>query len=176
MYLNYFLRQLPQEIERTVYKDENVSSQTWLFYGAAANKWRAGITQKKISEKLGKMGMTGGNRFVLVFSDPMDKTGLFTQYHAFSLDGKTVTVFNDFASWIQLGGEPKPVSYPEIVFVDKSFSIGKRTYSGCVEIESVLKTFSEAFSSEFYNRDKIVEVITSDIEKEVVRKLERPEL
>jgi len=120
--------------------------------------------------------MTGGNRFVFVFSDPMDKTGLFTQYHAFSLDGKTVTVFNDFASWIQLGGEPKPVSYPDIVFVDKSFSIGKRMYSGHEDIESVLKIFSEAFSSDFYNRDKIIEIITSDIEKEVIAKLERPVL
>jgi len=176
LYLNFFLKHLPANVEHTVYKDENVPAQTWLFYGAAANKRRAETTQKKIADKLGRMGMTGGNRFVFVFSDPMDKTGLFTQYHAFSLDGKTVTVFNDFASWIQLGGEPKPVSYPDIVFVDKSFSIGKRMYSGHEDIESVLKIFSEAFSSDFYNRDKIIEIITSDIEKEVIAKLERPVL
>jgi len=176
LYLNFFLKHLPAEVERTIYIDENVPSQTWLFYGAAANKWRAENTQKKIAEKLGKIGMTGGNRFVFVFSDPMDKTGLFTQYHAFSLDGGSITVFNDFASWIQLGGEARPVNYPDIVFVDKSFSIGKRTYSGYTEIESVLKTFSEAFSSEFYNEDRIVDVISSDIEKEVIAKLERPEL
>jgi hypothetical protein len=40
----------------------------------------------------------------------------------------------------------------------------------------VLKAFSEAFSSDYFNRDKIVELVTSDIEKEVIEKLERPEL
>lgn len=176
LYLNFFLKHLPPDVERTVYADENNPAQTWLFYGTAANKWRAETSQKKVAEKLGKLGMTGGNRFVFVFSDPMDKTGLFTQYHALSLDGNAIAVFNDFASWIRLGGEPKPVAYPDIVFVDKSFSVGKRTYTGYDDIESVLKVFSEAFSSEFYNRDRIVEVITSDIEKEVIGKLERPEL
>jgi len=176
LYINFFLKHLPEDVERTVYIGENVPAQTWLFYGAAANKWRAEITQKKISDKLGKLGMTGGGRFVFVFSDPMDRTGFFTQYHAYSLDRDSITVYHDFASWIQLGGEPKPISYSDIVFVDKSFSIGKRTYTGYEDIESVLKAFSGAFSSEFYNRDRLVDVITSDIEKEVIEKLERPEL
>jgi hypothetical protein len=176
LYANFFACHLPSGRTQSVYVDENGKAETWLYCGAAANKWKEKTTQKKVAEKLEANGMERGNRFIFVYSEPEDTAGFFTQYHALVLDGETVTLYRNFARWLTFLGKPESAPFAGVTFIDGSFTIGKSTVSKHPEIAGILKTFAQAFASEGYTRSRVLELMSGNLEKEAIATLERPKL
>ena len=183
LYANFFLAHLPGEKPHALYVGENGSAETWLYYGAAAVKWKEKTTQRRVAEKLGlKKGSAnaGGNSgsadgaFVFVFSEPEDRAGFFTQYHALVLGGETVTYCRNFARWLPFTGGETSAKFGELAFTDGSVTVGKKSIDGKPEIARVLKPFRDAFASEGYTKGRVVELVSGNLEKEAVALLERP--
>jgi hypothetical protein len=176
LYENFFANRLGADVPLTVYCDENERDLVWMYYGKAANDWIKDFSQKRAGESLANLGMTGGRKFILVFGDPVNRAGLFTNYNALVIDDWSVTLYYDFAGWFKLFYEPERLSIPELRFDDGSFTIGNRTYRDAGDLASALRVLRDSYSSPSYNRDELVRIIKDGLAGEILARLSRPAL
>lgn len=178
LFANFFLAHLDNGKPYSLYVGENGDATKWLYYGAAAVEWKNKTGQRRVEEKLalksggGSAGHDG--KFVFVFSDPEEKAGFFTQYHALVLDSDSVTYCRNFARWLPFTGGETSAKFGELEFTDGSVTIGKRSLDGKPEIARVLKPFRDAFSTDSYTKDRVAELAAGNLEKKAVALLERP--
>lgn len=158
----------------SLYVGENGDAETWLYWGQAANDWKTETTQIRVAGQLEKCGMERGGKFILVFADGDDKAGFFTDYNALVFDAETVTYYKNFARWIKLFASSETAKFTEIQTVDGSFVIDSRVVGGKGELASILGEFARAFSSDAYNRDRVVELLSQNLEREALAVVERP--
>lgn len=178
LYANFFLAHLPADKPRALYVGEDGTAETWLYYGEAAVKWKEKTTQRRVAEKLDLKKVLGSRAadgaFIFVFSEPEDRTGFFTQYHALVLDGERVTYCRNFARWLPFTGGETSAKFGDLAFTDGSVTVGKKSMDGKPEIARALKPFRDAFASDGYTKERVVELVSGNLEKEAVALLERP--
>jgi hypothetical protein len=158
----------------STYVGENGEAETWMYWGKAANEWKASSSQIKIAEKLEKSGMKRGGKFVLAYAERDEKAGMFTNYDALVLDGETVTHYRNFARWLRLSETGETAKFADVKIVDGSFAVGSRVVSGQPTLAAVMGEFAKAFQSDAYNRDRVAELLTKNLEREALRVVERP--
>lgn len=179
-YAGYFARRLgadgvsPADTALSTYVGENGEAETWMYRGPAANEWKASSSQIKIAEKLEKSGMKRGGKFVLVYAERDEKAGMFTNYDALVLDGETVTHYKNFARWLRLSETGETAKFSDIKTVDGSFVVGSRVVADQPTLARIIGEFAHAYSSDAYNRDRVAELLTRNLEREALRVVERP--
>lgn len=179
-YAGYFARRLgadgvsSADGALSTYVGENGEAETWMYWGPAANEWKSSSSQIKIADKLEKSGMQRGGKFVLVYAERDEKAGMFTNYDALVLDADTVTHYKNFARWIRLSETGETAKFADVKIVDGSFIAGSRVVAGQPMLARVLGEFARAFSSDAYNRDRVAELLTRNLEREALRVVERP--
>jgi hypothetical protein len=176
LYENFFSSRLGVDAPLTVYRDENERDLVWMYYGKGANAWVEDFSQKRAGESLSNLGMAGGGKFILVFGDPVDRAGLFTNYNALVIDDWSVTLYYDFPGWFKLFYEPERLSIPELRIDVDSFTIGNRTYRGAGNLAATLRVLRDSYSSPSYNRDELVRIIKDGLAGEILARLSRPTL
>ncbi|HKL87109.1 MAG TPA: hypothetical protein VJ861_12320 [Treponemataceae bacterium] len=172
----YLKAHLDPTIPQLIEVDDNLETEVWYWYGKAAIEWKEKKTRHAIAVKLMDLGLVRGNTCICIFADPQDRSGFFTKFHALALSDLGITVYPDFGRWVLALVNPIRISWGEIEISDDLLVRGERVLFKNAEIVSTLKEIREAWLTPFYNREKAVQIIQSDILKEALTRLTRPSL
>lgn len=172
LFARYIEKRLPADIPFERIHPDDGTDETWLFFGQAALDWKNKKSFPTIADKLAGRGCdrSPGN-LVLLFADPIGKAGFFTDYHALVFGESSIALYEGLTDIIPRYA--KEALYAELLFADGSFTIGKRTISGRSDLASILEGFAAAYTSEFYNRDRALELVSENLKTEALRTLAR---
>lgn len=174
LFARYVQKRLPADIPSETVEPGDGSGETWIFFGQAALDWKDKKAFPKIADKLASRGhdRTKGT-LVLLFADPVGKAGFLTDYHALVFGESSLALYEGITNLIPRYA--KESLYAELLFADGSFTVERRTISGRPDLASILEGFADAYTSEFYNRDRALELVAEDLKNEALKALSRSE-